>query len=713
MTQMGKYELLRHLGSDSLTEDHLGHRTDARANKKVLIKRLLPALVEDAELVHLFLEQARRASHLYHPNIIQIHDMGQEGDVPFIVLEHASGHTLQQVIDQASHLELPISLGIVSHIILRICSGLDYAHSLADADNKSLEIIHGGLNPGSVLLSPEGDIKLIDFCTAGAMNYLAAKRAQLQLEQRAYMSPEQCQGQALDVRSDVFSVGVLLYELACRRRLFRRNTIQATMRAIVDDPFPPPSAVVSDLPDEVESAIMRALRRPPQERFKTIKLMQEDLEQAFHALEWKVGRDVVAGYLSNLFPEGASPADPEEFQHPLPLLSGKSIEVIPADHDEVTQREEIFTSADLPTRESQATLPPAQEEKAIQWSDSREEHFDSLTPVPALQTGHHGVIPEKRDILPASNAEGFIEGKQESSGDVTFSAADSTAPPPAPSRGVATATAPPGGAAAAAPLSDSLPGGPPAADHAPPHAPSSVGGDQASPTVARKPLPATLPPPPPTPVPGAASAGTKGAPLISDGSVTSKAENPFDAARIKQRRWSVVVVTALVVTFIGVILVWKATEEAPPVSIEVLSNPPGASVYLNGIKNFKATPTFLGTVPAGREHSIVLVKKGYKPWMKIYSPQTLLPMQIKAELKPSAGARASLSIKVNVAGAQVYFDGEMRGETPVVLRGIISGKPHYLVIKKEGYGEVSREIKALQPLEKRGIEIHLAPRVAP
>lgn len=360
MPHLGKYELLRCLGSDSLTEDHLGHRADANANKKVLIKRLLPELAKDGELVQIFLDQARRASHLYHPNIIQIHDLGLEGDAPFIVLEYVPGHTLQQVIDQAIHLELPISMGIMSHVIIRICSGLDYAHSLASADNKSLEIIHGGLQPASVLISTEGDIKLIDFCTSGAMNYLAAKNAVLQLEQRAYMSPEQCQGKALDGRSDVFSVGVLLYELACRRRLFRRNNVQATTRAIVTDPFPPPSAVVSDLPDEVEYVIMTALRRSPQDRYKTIKLMQVELEEAFETLGWNISSDVVAGYLSNLFPVSGDQADQDELPRPLPLMAQKSMEVIPADHDEVTQREEISPPSRSPPRRPRWPAPRAE-----------------------------------------------------------------------------------------------------------------------------------------------------------------------------------------------------------------------------------------------------------------------------------------------------------------------------------------------------------------
>lgn len=263
----------------------------------VVIKRLLPQFAQRSDVLKPFSEAAHLAVHLNHPNIVKLFDFSEDHSETFMVLELVSGWDLekiQQALLDNGH-AMPIDLALF--IIDEICSAIGYAHETS-------HLIHRGLTPNNVLVTVDGHVKIADFGLERAVRAAVSVRAGLLKGKFSYMSPEQCRGETSDARSDIFSIGTLLYELVCGRRLFRRSSEFATIQAVVEDPIPPPQEVRPEILQALVSVMMKALARDPDERFSTITQLQTELRHIQKAQKWNVSSEQVAHYVRELFPQG-------------------------------------------------------------------------------------------------------------------------------------------------------------------------------------------------------------------------------------------------------------------------------------------------------------------------------------------------------------------------------------------------------------------------
>ncbi len=301
---IGRYRIVRRIAVGGMAELYLAYATGVEGFEKlVAIKRVQPTFAIDPEFVSMFLDEARLAATLSHPNIAQVYDVGVDGHSYFFAMEFVDGrdvrHLLREAVHRGERLPLAIAIGIAGGV----AAGLHAAHENRAADRTPLRIVHRDVSPGNVLVTFGGAVKLIDFGIAKAARRRTVTQAGQLKGKAGYMSPEQCTGTAIDRRSDIFALGVLLYELTTTRRLFAGGDEYATMRMIVDGRISPPSRVVADYPAELEAILMRALARDPDDRYQTARDLHLDLVRFARACDLDVTEYDLAAYVERLMPE--------------------------------------------------------------------------------------------------------------------------------------------------------------------------------------------------------------------------------------------------------------------------------------------------------------------------------------------------------------------------------------------------------------------------
>jgi serine/threonine protein kinase len=277
--RLGRYQIIGRLATGGMAEVYLALSGDVPGFRTlVVVKRILPHLASNAQFIRMFLDEARLAALLDHPNIVRIIEVGHDGEDYFLVMELVQGKPLSAVLRKAAREHRPPSPALTSYLISQAAHGLAYAHTLTDGDNRPLGVVHRDVSPQNVLISFEGAVKMIDFGVARAFGRVAHTSPGGLKGKIDYMSPEQASAEEVDHRADVFALGVVLWEAVTGRRLFRRETELATMRAIVDDPIPHPSEIVS-IPQELDAIVMRALRKRKDARFASAQEMAVALEK--------------------------------------------------------------------------------------------------------------------------------------------------------------------------------------------------------------------------------------------------------------------------------------------------------------------------------------------------------------------------------------------------------------------------------------------------
>jgi serine/threonine protein kinase len=300
--RLGRYEILRKLAAGGMAELHLARVTGIEGFEKlVVIKRILPQLANQADFVQMFLDEARIAATLHHSNIVQVYDMGVIDGSYFCAMEFLHGADVRQVFKASRAQEREVPLEHTLSILIGACAGLNYAHEKAAPDGGPLGIVHRDVSPQNVFVTFEGGVKLLDFGIAKASHRLTSTRHGTLKGKIPYMSPEQCRGEPLDRRSDVYAVAVMLWELTTGCRLRRQGSEFEIMKAIVEEEAPRPSSVKPGYPPDLEVIVMRGLMRDQRQRHQTAQELQLDLE-AF-AREWKLAVSSVslAHFMKTLF----------------------------------------------------------------------------------------------------------------------------------------------------------------------------------------------------------------------------------------------------------------------------------------------------------------------------------------------------------------------------------------------------------------------------
>ncbi|HUQ01444.1 MAG TPA: protein kinase, partial [Kofleriaceae bacterium] len=304
MEQFGKYSLVRKIGTGGMAEVYLARTTVAQGLAKTLvIKKIHPAYARSRQFVAMFVDEAKIALGLNHPNIVQVFDFGSVGDTYFLAMENVEGLDVLRLLQDCAREKRRLPYGLTAYIVQQMAKGLDYAHRKADEFGEALGIVHRDISPQNVLVSWDGAVKIVDFGIARARH--VHEEEGVVKGKFAYMSPEQGRGEPVDCRSDVFSAGIVLYELACARPLFPGRGKEA-LDQVKAGAIPPPREYAPDLPESLERVILRALAFHRDDRYQTARDLQTDLGR--FQLEWghKAGELVdsstLAQFLSSIVP---------------------------------------------------------------------------------------------------------------------------------------------------------------------------------------------------------------------------------------------------------------------------------------------------------------------------------------------------------------------------------------------------------------------------
>ena len=298
--RLGRFQIIGRLATGGMAEVYLALSGELPGFRTlIVVKRILPHLASNGQFIRMFLDEARLAALLDHPNVVRIIEVGHDGEEYFLAMELVQGKPLSAVLRKAARERRPPTPALAAYVIAQAASGLGYAHGLTDGDGQPLGVVHRDVSPQNVLVSFEGAVKLIDFGVARAFGRVAHTSPGGLKGKIEYMSPEQASAEEVDHRADVFALGVVLWEVLTGRRLFRRETELATMRAIVDDPIPRPSEV-ADVPPELEAVVMRALRKRRDARYSSAHEMALALERYAFANDG-FSPQQVASYMKGLF----------------------------------------------------------------------------------------------------------------------------------------------------------------------------------------------------------------------------------------------------------------------------------------------------------------------------------------------------------------------------------------------------------------------------
>ncbi len=276
---LGRYELLAKLATGGMGEIFLARsRGEAGFEKLVVVKRLLPELVGSGRFLAMLLDEARIAARLSHPNVCEIYDLGQADGERFIVMQYLEGVPFSSFVEGARH-DLPF-FRLVAALAQQACEGLHHAHELAGADGRPLGLVHRDVSPSNLFVTTTGIVKVLDFGIAKAPGQSETTELGFVKGKVAFMSPEQVRGEPLDRRSDLFSLGAVLFELCTGQRAFRRPSDLLVAQAILGDPIPDVRELEPAAPAALSAVIARALSRDRRERWSTAREMGERVLEA-------------------------------------------------------------------------------------------------------------------------------------------------------------------------------------------------------------------------------------------------------------------------------------------------------------------------------------------------------------------------------------------------------------------------------------------------
>jgi serine/threonine protein kinase len=309
--KFGKYKLLSRIAEGGMAELYMAKLSGYEGFEKlVAIKKILPDLAEETNLVKAFIDEAKLAAFLQHPNIVQIYDFGSVNDTYYIAMEYLYGKDLKIVTKQYKEKGLLLSLENALYIATQVCAGLDYAHKLKDFQSKPLNIIHRDIGPHNVFITYDGQVKIIDFGIAKAATQVNKTQHGSIKGKITYMSPEQARGEKIDHRSDIYAMGILLYEMVTHERMFDGEINYNLFRKVLESEYRPAWEINSELPEALCRIIDRALAKEPEMRYQSAEEMLTDIEKCMHSLSIIPSYRNLARFMKQLFGEG--PADEAE-----------------------------------------------------------------------------------------------------------------------------------------------------------------------------------------------------------------------------------------------------------------------------------------------------------------------------------------------------------------------------------------------------------------
>jgi len=297
------YELIERIAVGGMAEIYLAREAGSTGiDDYLVVKRILPHFAADRQLVEMFLDEQRVAATLTHRNIVRTYDVGEVDGEFFISMEYLRGEDVRRIFRLLKKQRQIMPLHLALAIIVGAARGLHYAHEKKGVNLKPLNIVHRDVTPHNIFVLYNGCVKLLDFGVAKAANRMIQTASGTIKGKIPYMSPEQCKGQLLDRRTDIYALGVTLYELTCGVRLYHASGVEfETMRRIVEDPTIPPTMRRPDYPKELERIVLQALSKQPHDRQQTARQFADEVEAFAHAQGLDISSKSLATFMHNLF----------------------------------------------------------------------------------------------------------------------------------------------------------------------------------------------------------------------------------------------------------------------------------------------------------------------------------------------------------------------------------------------------------------------------
>ena len=297
----GRYELLKKLAAGGMGQVFLARKKGVGFEKLVVLKTILPHLVEDEEFFTMFLDEAKLTARLNHPNIAQIFDVEVEQNQHFVVMEYVQGEDVRRVEKRSRAESIRIPLGVILRVIADAAAGLHYAHTATDDTGVPMGIVHRDISPQNILVGFDGGVKVIDFGVAKAAGRLQHTATGVLKGKFPYMSPEQADGQDLDARSDIFALGIVLWEMLCDRRLFKGDNDLASQRLVKAAAVPAPSSIEPSLSPALDAIVLKALAKNRDDRFADAGEFRHALEAFAHEAHQQASSSHLSTFMRKLY----------------------------------------------------------------------------------------------------------------------------------------------------------------------------------------------------------------------------------------------------------------------------------------------------------------------------------------------------------------------------------------------------------------------------
>jgi hypothetical protein len=648
----GKYRLVQRLAYGGMAEVFLARVSGAAGfEKDVVIKRLHPQFCADRDFVAMLIDEAHIASQLAHTNICQVLDLGEVEGTYYLALEYIDGHDLFTVMRRLRRGGEMLPLPAAAYVVNEVLEGLGYAHRKKGSDGRPLGIVHRDVSPQNVLITNEGEVKIIDFGIAKARISSTKTQAGILKGKYRYMAPEQAEGRTVDQRSDLFSVGIVLYELLAGQVHGRGLSDMQLLERVRSAQFEPLRTFRPDLPPVLEELVERALDREPARRFQTAQEFQDALSGFLHATGLEFTKRDLGAMVRRLFPEGSVPARPVDENQ---TVQGTPSSRLTRDAFHAAMTGAAMTAIERP------------EELEELGEDDLEELDEGGAPLAAARpawtpaetvdrTPRHDVV-EAAPVTAERVRRVGRPARRRGAREVVRAAGPAPAPTPADAGG-STSDRPLGLRAPVAepfeepPPPAPAPAPPPAPAPAPALAPDPAWAGQAARPSARAPAVSAERPPAgrAAPPPAEPSRPARPAPPPAD-EPRAVAEPRAGGLSRAGKIAAFATVLLLGSAAVGVLLLYNpsafqprprsAPQPAPTGSLYVTSRPAGAAITINGKPTGRRTPDTIDDLPTNRTLRLELALEGYQPWALEVSVSGDDPTPVMAELTREGGGRA-------------------------------------------------------------------------
>lgn len=714
--QFGPYRLTQQIATGGMAEIHLAKTRGIEGFEKyVALKMIHPNFSSDDHFVQMLIDEAKISVQLQHGNIAHVFDLGRVGNTYYIAMEFVDGHDLFKILRKSSEQDRYMPIESACFIAKEVCAGLDYAHHKRDAAGRPMGIVHRDISPQNVLISHSGEVKIVDFGIAKATMRVKQTAVGVIKGKYYYMSPEQAWGDSVDHRTDIFSAGILLYEMLTGQMLYLEEDMNKLLDMVRKADIPPPSTKRPDIPRELDRIVMRALAKKPDQRWQAASDFGTAIERFLHGFAPDYRAQRLSAFVRDIIPVPIEPVAPRP-------------EVANVDTDRVTKglvRQSIMSRSEFTDENSVIFRLNPKAGSVERVSDSR------LRTPPTLPSRHAPTAdrqtklrPSPRQSIDETRAAKTFVGEDPTFGSMDAALrrdnASETLEPIEPIDEEPTQIDAPAGFNWGEPAPTGKPPPPP-----PPARPPSIVGVPTVPTepavapLSVRPTPAmqrlsrrtpgagvpvaarpdesgraasTLPLSAPAEETSPPSAASVWPPL---GSTWSEDDGPRIkiAWRLFGRRQllflAATLFTAILLGALGVAFFSNEPELRDTATVEVISFPAGAHLNVDG-RDVGLTPARIDRVPLGRSLTLRVELAHYEPWQRTEPVPEPRDVKVVASLKPILGM---LRVDSTPVGCEVFFNNRSLGLTPLTRNDMDPFVDGMVEVRKQGFKPVRESLR--------------------